>query len=135
MAEQKNEKVKKSNTTSWVIGIIVIILVALGAYYYYFSIPSAVVPVITPPAFSGNVENLRMLEFTYLPPTVTVSVGTMVNWTNGDKVPSDVVSNDGLFNSGSMATGVSYNYVFTTAGTYDYHSSLHPTMKGKIIVQ
>jgi len=130
MAEQKT---KKSNTSSWVVGIVVI-LILIGAYYYYFGVPS-VVPIVTPPVFSGSVENLRMLEFTYLPMVLTVSPGTMVNWTNGDKVPSDVVSNDGLFNSGSMATGASYNYVFTTAGTYEYHSSLHPTMKGKIIVQ
>lgn len=134
MAEQKNEKVKKSNTTSWVVGIVVVILVAIGAYYY-LNAPVAVVPMVNPPVFSGSVENLRMLEFTYLPPTLTVSVGTKVNWINGDKVPSDVVSNDGLFNSGVMETGASYNYVFETAGTYEYHSSLHPTMKGKIIVQ
>ena len=130
MAEQKT---KKSNTSSWVIGII-IVLVALGAYYYYFNAP-VIAPISEVPVFSGSVENLRMLEFTYLPPTVTISAGTMVNWTNGDKVPSDVVANDGSFNSGVMDTGASYNYVFTTAGTYDYHSSLHPTMKGKIIVQ
>jgi plastocyanin len=134
MAEQKNEKVKKSNTTSWVAGIVIIVLVAIGLYYYVYA-PSVVAPVVAPSVFSGNVENLRMLEFTYLPPTLTVSVGTMVNWTNGDKVPSDVVSNDGLFNSGSMDTGASYSYVFESAGTYEYHSSLHPTMKGKIIVQ
>ena len=130
MAEQKT---KKSNTTYWVVGIVVV-LILIGAYYY-FNASSVVVPVVTPPVFSGNVENLRMLEFTYLPMVLTVSPGTMVNWTNGDKVPSDVVSNEGLFNSGSMDTGASYSYVFTTAGTYEYHSSLHPTMKGKIIVQ
>jgi len=132
MAEQKT---KKSNTTSWVVAVVVIILIAAGIYYYAPNFSPAVVPVVNPPAFSGNVENLRMLEFTYLPPTLTVTAGTMVNWTNGDKVPSDVVSNDGLFNSGSMDTGASYSYVFTSAGTYEYHSSLHPTMKGKIIVQ
>jgi plastocyanin len=39
------------------------------------------------------------------------------------------------FSSPTLATGATYQFTFTHAGTYAYHCSIHPSMKGTIIVQ
>lgn len=40
----------------------------------------------------------------------------------------------GLFDSGSLAPGATFEHTFTAAGTYHYHCSIHPTMTGIIVV-
>jgi plastocyanin len=67
-----------------------------------------------------------------------VKTGTGVTWTNQDPAPHAIVSDTGSpasFSSGSLATGASYTYTFTRAGTYTYICSIHPSMKGSITVQ
>ncbi len=67
--------------------------------------------------------------------TLTVSVNTTVTWTNKDDVTHNVTSNNGTFSSGSLTKGSTYSFTFTTAGTYNYICTIHPSMTGKIIVQ
>ena len=66
--------------------------------------------------------------------TLKVPVGTTVTWTNddtsghwiaSDPYPLDNIHSD--FNSlGSLHTGDSYSYTFTSPGTYNYHDQLNP---------
>jgi amicyanin len=75
-------------------------------------------------------------NFSFLPQTLTVPVGTSVTWINRDDVPHTVVSTDKkTFVSPALDTDEKFSYTFTAAGTYDYYCSVHPHMKGKIIVQ
>ena len=75
-------------------------------------------------------------QFTFSPPTVTVPVGTTVTWTNHDKVQHVVVSADDRFKkSPRLNTGQHFSNTFETAGTYSYFCSVHPRMKGTIIVK
>jgi plastocyanin len=68
------------------------------------------------------------------PVTLFVQVGTTVTWINRDPHPQDVVSDNGLFDSGNLTIGQSYNYTFNQTGTYPYHSSIHSSMNGTIVV-
>lgn len=68
------------------------------------------------------------------PVTLNVQVNTTVTWINRDPHPQDVVSDSGLFNSGNLTNGQSFNYTFNQTGTYPYHSSIHNGMDGKIVV-
>ncbi len=68
------------------------------------------------------------------PITLNVQVGTTVTWINKDPHPQDVVSDSGIFNSGNLTNGQSYNYTFNQTGSYPYHSSIHPSMDGTIVV-
>ena len=70
----------------------------------------------------------------FSPVTLNVQVGTTVTWINKDPHPQDVVSDSGLFNSGNLTNGQSYNYTFNQNGSYPYHSSIHPSMDGTIVV-
>ena len=75
-------------------------------------------------------------NFSFNPQTLTVPVGTKVTWLNRDDVPHTVVSTDKkTIVSPALDTDERFSYTFSAAGTYDYYCSVHPHMKGKIIVQ
>jgi plastocyanin len=84
----------------------------------------------TPPANEVYIQN-----FAFTPSTITITTNTTITWTNKDASAHTVTSNDGTFDSGSIASGVAYARKFTVAGTYNYYCSIHPTMLGKVIVQ
>ncbi len=81
---------------------------------------------------SGN--TVVMQNMSYNPSTLNVKVGTTVTWVNKDSVTHDVVSDTGLFNSGTLTNGMSYNYTFNQTGSYPYHCTIHPSMTGTIVV-
>jgi plastocyanin len=70
----------------------------------------------------------------FKPGTITVTVNTTINWTNKDGLDHTVTSNTGLFDSGIMKSNGTYSYKFTSAGTYSYHCTIHPTMTGTVQV-
>jgi amicyanin len=90
------------------------------------------------PPPSGNAVNIQ--NFAFNPQTLTVSTGSTVTWTNMDSVQHQIAADSGQaaiadFSSPNMAQGSTYSYTFQTAGTWTYHCSIHPTMKGTVIVQ
>ena len=70
----------------------------------------------------------------YHPSTLHVPVGTTVTWTNKDPDIQNVVSDNRIFESGNLANGQSYNYTFNQTGSYHYHSTIHTSMNGTIVV-
>jgi plastocyanin len=67
----------------------------------------------------------------------------MVTWKNDDSVPHTVTSGivesgtpkpDGKFDSGIIAPGKGFSFVFDAPGEYDYYCLLHPFMTGKVAV-
>lgn len=70
----------------------------------------------------------------YAPAKVAVARGTRVTWTNADPFPHTVTA-PGAFDSGSIAAGGRYSYVAARPGTFDYICTLHPNMKGRLVVQ
>jgi len=79
-----------------------------------------------------NTVTIQNMAFN--PSTLNVKVGTTVTWINNDTVTHDVTSDTGLFTSGNLTNGQSYNYTFNQTGNYSYHCAIHPSMTGTIIV-
>ncbi len=75
-----------------------------------------------------------MSGMAFSPSSVTVKVGTTVKWTNSDYYWAHTATSDdgATFNSGNLATGASYSYTPTTAGTFLYHCNVHADMKGTL---
>ncbi|MBA4383952.1 MAG: hypothetical protein C0410_04395 [Anaerolinea sp.] len=80
-------------------------------------------------------SEVEIEDFTYAPVTITIKVGTTVTWTNKDSVRHTVTSDTGLFDSGLLGKGESFNFTFTEVGTFAYHCTPHPNMKAIIIVE
>ena len=77
----------------------------------------------------------------YTPPTLTVPTGTTVTWKNADSTLHTVTSGSAesgesgtVFDSSYMAAGKTFQWTFSTAGTFDYYCTLHPFMKGQVVV-
>jgi plastocyanin len=84
---------------------------------------------------SGGAQ-VTLQNFAFSPTSVTVKVGDTVTWTNKDSTGHTVTADDGTtFTSPTMATGATFSFTFTKAGTYAYHCSIHPSMTGTIVVQ
>src|SRR5437868_1349894 len=79
--------------------------------------------------------SVKIANFTFQAPVVTVKPGTVVTWTNDDDIPHTVTANNGAFRSKVLDTGDRFTFTFAKAGAYDYFCSIHPHMTGKIIVR
>lgn len=78
---------------------------------------------------------VQISGFSFNPGTITVSKGTTVTWVNDDSATHTLVSDSGVFSSGSLGKGDTFSRTFTEAGTFAYHCGVHPSMKGKVVVQ
>lgn len=74
-------------------------------------------------------------DFAYEPKTITVSAGQSVRFVNKDDEAHTVTLQGGGFDSGGLDTGQSWSYRFTKPGKYAYFCSLHPFMRGTIVVK
>jgi plastocyanin len=73
-------------------------------------------------------------DFKFTPGTITVHVGDTVTWTNNGPTDHTATANDGSFNTGTLKKGQSASHTFTKTGTFAYICSIHPFMKGTIVV-
>ncbi len=78
---------------------------------------------------------VKISGFAFVPATVTVSAGSTVTWTNQDSAPHTVTSETDLFDSGRLSINDSSSYAFTDRGTFSYYCTIHPYMKGEVIVE
>lgn len=82
----------------------------------------------------------------FAPNPLTIPLNGMVHWYNDDDAAAggqyggsngtihSLVADDLSFVSENIIPGISFEHTFATAGTYNYHCSIHPTMRGTITV-
>lgn len=88
----------------------------------------------TQPA-TGSIDIKNMM---FTPSQITVAKGGTVTWTNNDTTAhtvTDDLSNVGGPNSGEIAPGATYSFTFTKTGSFQYHCTIHPSMRGTIVVK
>lgn len=79
--------------------------------------------------------SLNYQTWTYEPNDLHVPVGTKVVWTNTGGAAHTVTSDDKKsFDSGAIQPGAQFSHVMDTAGTFPYHCTFHPFMKGTVTV-
>ncbi|HWM53738.1 MAG TPA: plastocyanin/azurin family copper-binding protein [Thermoplasmata archaeon] len=81
------------------------------------------------------VPNAAQVTPAYSPPSFPARVGVPVTWFNQDPTTHTVTSLNGTeLNSGNILSGVYFTHTFAQAGTYDYYCTIHPTMRGTVLV-
>jgi plastocyanin len=90
------------------------------------------VAIQTPAASAAN--QIKIGDFAYTPPTLNITAGTQVSWTNTGPSNHTVTANDGSFDSSTIQRNATFNFTFSKAGTFAYHCSIHPTMTATIVV-
>ncbi len=70
----------------------------------------------------------------FTPATFHVALGGTMTFANNGKAAHTVTATDGSFDSDMIRSGQSWVHTFNSAGTFEYHCILHPTMKGTVQV-
>jgi plastocyanin len=84
---------------------------------------------------SAEAQIVKIDNFTFNPPELTIKLGTTVTWENGDDIPHSIVEAGGKFHSKALDTSEKFSMAFTNAGEITYFCGLHPHMTGKIVVK
>ena len=76
----------------------------------------------------------------YIPSEISIKTGDSITWKNQDVAFHSVTSGSydepsDLFDSGHLDPDEPFTLTFDENGVYDYFCTLHPWMKGKIIVE
>jgi amicyanin len=82
-------------------------------------------------------DKVDITNYAFSPANITVKVGTTVTWTNKDAIGHTVTSDDGSdggMDSKVLNQGDTYTMTFSKAGTFPYHCTPHPYMKGTVTV-
>jgi amicyanin len=106
---------------------------ALLAVLAILSVTQTRVAASSPVATAAT--QVEINNFSFAPATVTVSAGTTVTWINRDEIVHNVVSSDKTIKSEALDTDDKFTFTFTKPGTYSYICTIHPRMKGTVIVQ
>ena len=91
----------------------------------------------SPPTTAPSDVTVKIDNFTFDPPTLTIPRGTKVTWLNRDDVPHTATSSASpkAFNSKALDTDDKFSFVFTTPGNYPYFCAIHPHMTATIVVK
>lgn len=129
------------NKKSLIILIIILVVIAiLGVVYFKIKKPE---PILNPSntATPGSettspVENANIItieNFSFNPPVLKIKAGEKAIWKHNDSAVHSVIG--AIFQSNTLNRGGEFSFVFPAAGEYNYHCGIHPSMKGKIIVE
>lgn len=71
----------------------------------------------------------------FVPSEITASVGSTITWYNQDTQIHTVTAVNATFDSGNLAPGATFSYMFEEPGTYSYFCTLHREMTGTVTVE
>ena len=96
------------------------------------------IPTITMPTKSSR-PGCEETNNCYIPSQISIKAGESVTWLNEDAAFHSVTGGtyenpNEMFDSGHLDPNESFTVKFDESGTYDYHCTLHPWMKGKVVV-
>jgi plastocyanin len=95
----------------------------------------AALAVASPVAHGASKKTVTVKNFKFTPAKVTIKKGDSVTWKFvKDPAPHNVTGSGGIKSKSKITTG-SYTKKFSKAGTFKYICSIHPNMKGTVVVK
>jgi len=95
--------------------------------------------IISIPGGSGT-PGCETEQTCFLPNSLEIRVGDTVSWSNDDTATHTVTSGTvtagvtGVFDSGLLMAGATFEFTFNETGKYDYFCMVHPWMTGTVNV-
>lgn len=116
--------------------IVVIAILVIGGYFAYRGSykKSGQSQSSNNSISADSTGNVNISNFSFNPASITVKAGSVITFTNNDSVTHTVTADDGKF-SQEVNTGKTTTITISDPGIYNYYCSIHPPMKGTIIVQ
>ncbi len=84
-------------------------------------------------AQASRTASVDIVNFAYRPATLTIGAGSKVVFANTSS-RAHTATRKGSFTTGRIKAGKSASISFSRRGTFAYHCTIHPFMKGKILV-
>lgn len=85
-------------------------------------------------ARASRTATVTISGFSFKPATVTIARGSRVRVSNASGTAHTATRDGGGFDTGRIKPGKAATVQFNRKGTFAYHCKIHPTMKGKVIV-
>jgi len=87
-------------------------------------------------AHAASVHTVVLKDIALHPATVRIAVGDTVRWSFRDKPSPHTVTSMGKlrFRSTTARQTGTYSVRFAKAGTYHYACTIHPNMRGRVVV-
>jgi plastocyanin len=79
--------------------------------------------------YEGSASDINSWGFAF-----NVAAGDTITWTDAGAQPHSVTADDGSFDTGLVTPGTTAPLEFDTPGTYTFHCTPHPWMKGTVVV-
>jgi plastocyanin len=84
---------------------------------------------------TGGPAMVEIKDFAFKPAVLNVTAGDTVKFVNHDQEAHTVVAQSGAFTSSGLDTNDEWTVRIAKPGKYPYFCSLHPYMKGTIVVR
>jgi len=139
-----------------VIAIAIVLVVVIGGWVIYNNNKSSSNTPSTGSSTSNNTNSsandsssssdqtasmtgaITMKNMAFTPSQITVAKGGTVTWTNNDDAThtvTDDLSDVGGPASGDIKPGETYSFTFNKTGSFQYHCTIHTSMRGTIVVK
>jgi plastocyanin len=86
-------------------------------------------------AADASVTTVTIDGFAFKPEVITVKAGATIVWRNTDPVPHTATAKDAGLDSGEIPANGSYRFVAREKGHFTYICTLHPVMRGTLVVE
>src|ERR687884_21201 len=111
------------------------VMAIIGLMALFTLLPSA---GAAPRAAETKVVDAKNFQFN--PKTITINVGDLITWKNGDSTEHTATADDGSFNTDDIEAGQEKTVTFSKAGTFAYYCKYHggpggKGMSGTVVVQ
>ncbi len=83
----------------------------------------------------GKTAHLKIADYAFLPPSVTVTAGTSITVTNTDSTAHTATARSGAFDSGTLKPGQTAHFTLSKPGSYIFYCQFHAFMTGTIKVR
>jgi amicyanin len=93
-------------------------------------------PTTPPKSDQPQIHNVEIKNFGFSPPELRIKKGDTVVWVNRDSAGHTVTSDSSNeLGSPQISQNQEYRHTFTQSGTFNYHCTLHPSMKAKVMAE
>jgi plastocyanin len=97
--------------------------------------PAPQAPAPAPAPRQAETVTVKMAGTAFAPAAVKVHKGDTVVWSNADTLDHTVTSSAGrILASSAINPGKTYKHTFNATGTFRYNCSIHPDMRGSVVV-
>lgn len=97
-------------------------------------VPLTVLTLVSTGGHAGETKTVVIEGMTFQPATLTVKQGDTVVWKNAD-LYAHTATGAGTFDSKEIAPNGTWKFTATKKGSFPYICTLHPVMKGTLIVK